>query len=79
MPYYLQIFSTIKNGFLDTQWLKDKSKTKDEFLSDKGAFLSTRSQQSSCRHQLDKPTNDGSTNLKNGSESSGITLKIMQF
>ncbi len=46
---------------MDTQWLKDKSKTKDEFLSDKEAFLSTRSRQSLCRQQLDKPTNDGST------------------
>ncbi len=59
--YYLQIFLTIQNGFLDTQSLEDKSKTKDEFLSDKEAFLSTISRQSSCRQQLDKLTNDGST------------------
>ena len=37
---------------------------KDEFLSDKEAFLLTRSRQSSCRRQLDKPTNDGSTTIK---------------
>ncbi len=48
--------------FFDTRWPDDKSKTKDQFLSDKEAFMSTRSRQSSCQQQLDKPTNDGSTN-----------------
>ncbi len=58
---FAYISTVFQNGFLDTQWLQDKAKTKDEFLSNKEAFLSTRSRLSSCRRQLDKLTNDRST------------------